>query len=264
MRLLHVLCAGVVLFVSSASFGQQNDPITASRFGISIDGVQTSVFGFEGGDVPGDVAKPTSTPLKLTVDRTGSEAIWQWIAASINSGPTEKKIEGQAKGRRRAVFTGAHITEVKFDDLDANAGKKPMRVVVTIVPKQVVAVADDKSKPEPALKGWHTANFRVKIGGLPVERVSKIDSLTWKQKVVEGGKQVLELADVRMTVDGSGAKALEDALAKDKSKALTITLTGDDGSVWKTITVTGLKIHASQAAGANKSMILKGSKILVN
>ena len=265
MKLVHWLSVGAVVLSSSASFGQQKDAVSAARFGISIDGYEVSVKDFVGGDVASDKPKASSTPLKITVDQTGADAMWQWIATSINQGPVEKKIEGQATGRRRATFTSAHITEVKFDDLDASGSKKPMQVTVTVVPKQIVAAAEAaKPKPAPAQKPWHAANFKVAIGGLPLTKVSKIDSLTIKQKASESGKPAFELADLRVTLSTADAKTVADTLAKDATKPLTIGLTNDDGSVWKTLTVHGLKIQPAQAAGSNGTIIIKGSKILVN
>jgi hypothetical protein len=200
MKLLHWVSLGAVLLTSSASFGQA---LEAARFGISIDGQSASVIGFNGGEAPGAAAKATSTPLKVTVDRSGSDAMWQWIATSLNQGPVEKKIEGQAKGKRRATFSSATISEVKFDDFDANASKKPMRVTVTVVPKQIVAAVEaGKSKQEPAAKSWSPASFRVKVGGIPLAKVHKIESFTIKQKVTESGKAAYEVTDMRIKLDG--------------------------------------------------------------
>jgi hypothetical protein len=266
MKLSHWFSIGAMLLSSSTSLAADSTPIAASRFGISIDGVQVSVKAFEGGGVAAETSKPSTTPLKITIDRSGSDAMWQWVATSINQGPAPKKIEGQAKGKRRATFTGALIQEVKFPDLDAKDGKKHMDVTITVVPKRIAAAPDVKqTAPTAKQKSWNPANFRVKIGGLPVSRVSKIDSFTIKVKVVDGGKSpVWALENLRLTLDAAGSKMIKDTLAKDATKPLTIAFTDDDGSVWKTLSVSGLQIQTSTASKADGTITLKGSKILIN
>ena len=191
--------------------------------------------------------------------------MWQWIAASLNQGPVEKKIEGQAKGKRRATFSNAIISEVKFDDFDANASKKAMQVTVTVVPKQIVTAGEAaKSTPQSAAKRWSPANFRVKVGGIPLAKVNKIESFTIKQKVTESGKAAYEVTDMRIKLDTADAKTFADALAKDKSAPLVIALTSDDDTVWRTLTVTGLKIQPTQASGGGGDIIIKGKNIAIN
>jgi hypothetical protein len=56
---------------------------------------------------------------------------------------------------------------------------------------------------------------------------------------------------------------ITDALAKDKQKPLRIELTNDDGSVWKTITISGVNAKPNKGT-ASSSMTIKGSKILIN
>jgi len=264
MKLSRWFSIGAILLSSSTSLAENSSPIAASRFGISIDGVQVSVKAFEGGGVATETSKPSSTPLKITIDRTGSDAMWQWVATSINQGPVPKKIEGQAKGKRRATFTGVMVTEVKFSKLDAKDGKKHMDVTVTVVPERIAAAKDVKGNATVKQKSWNPANFRVKIGGLPLGRVSKIDSFTIKQKVESGKAPVWALEGLRLTLDAAGAKTIKDMLAKDATKPLTIAFTDDDGGVWKTLTVSGLQIQTSTASKADSSITLKGSKILIN
>lgn len=264
MRIAHWLSLAAVLFSSNVTLGEPKSPIAASRFGISIDGVQVSAVNVTGGGAATDKLVADKTPLSITIDRDGSEAVWAWIAASTQ-GSIEKKVEAQAKGKRRATFTNALITEIKLDDLDANDNKKPMRATVTVVPNKIVG-ASDVAPPttSAAQKKWLPSNFKVNIGGLPLSRTSKIEALAIKQKVTESGKPpVFVIDNLRMEMDAADQKLLTGALAKDKTKHLAIELTNADGSVWKTITLTGVSAKPSKGP-ASSSMTIKGSKILIN
>lgn len=266
MKLSQAFALSAALLISGTSLAGDNDAITAARFSISIDGYSMSAKAFEGGSLATEKSTASSTPLKVVIDRTGSEPMWQWIAATFQNGPVKKKVEGQAKGKRRATFTGATITEVKFADLDAKDGKKHMDVTVTLVPERIAAAPEPKSPAvKPAPKSWHPANFRVKVGGLPLAKVTKIDAFTIKQKIKESGKPpVMVLDSARLTLDAADAKKLSDALAKDATQSLTIAFTNDDGSVWKSLVISGLTVVSTQAGKAGSNMTIKGSKILLN
>lgn len=260
MKLVHVLPLAAVLFSSQVSFGES--PISASRFGISIDGVQVSAVSVTGGGMASEKLTADKTPLKITIDRNDADAMWSWIAAT-SQGVVEKKVEAQAKNRRRATFTGAQVTEVKLDDLDANSSKKDMNAVVTIVPQKLVAATDVAAPTKSSVqKRWLPSNFRVKIGGIPLAKTKKIEALTIKQKVTETGKApVFVVENVIVHLDADDQKKVTDGLAKDKTKTFVIELTNDDGSVWKTITFTGVTAKPNKASS---SMTMKGSKILIN
>lgn len=264
MKLAHFLPLAAVLFSSQVTLGEQKSPIAAARFGISIDGVQVTALNVTGGGSATDKLTADQTPLKITIDRDDSDAMWSWITASVNQGIVEKKIEAQAKQRRRATFTNAQITEVKFDDLDANNSKKQMTVTITVVPQKIVGATDVAApKAKAVQKRWSPSNFRAKIGGLPLAKTTKIEALAIKQKVTESGKPPVFVAEnVVLHLDVEDRKKLADTLAKDKTKPFVIELTNDDGSVWKTITFTG--VNAKPTKGASGSMTMKGSKILIN
>lgn len=265
MRLAHWMALGAVLLSSNVTLGEQSSPISASRFGISIDGVQVSAVNVTGGGAATDKLVADKTPLRITIDRVGSEALWAWIGSSVSQGSIEKKVEAQAKGKRRATFTNALVTEVKLDDLDANDNKKPMRVTVTVVPNKIVGASDVAPPTTSSVqKKWLPSNFKVKVGGIPLPHVKKIEALAIKQKVAESGKPpVFVIENMRIALDAADQKLITDTLAKDKQKPLSIELTNDDGSVWKTITLTGVNAKPGKGS-ASSSMTIKGSKILIN
>jgi hypothetical protein len=265
MRIAHFMSLAAILFSSNVTLGEQDSPIAAARFGISIDGVQVSAVNVTGGGAATDKLVADKTPLSITIDRDGSEAVWAWLAASTTQGSIEKKVEAQAKGKRRATFTNAHIMEVKFDDLDSNDNKKPMRLTLTVVPNKIVAASDVAPAASSATqKKWLPSNFKVKLGAVALSRISKVENFAIKVKVTESGKPpVFVIENLRMQMDAADQKLLTDALAKDKTKALSIELTNADGSVWKTITLTGVNAKPSKGT-ASKSITIKGSKILIN
>jgi hypothetical protein len=264
MKLAHWMSLAAVTLSSNLVLAEKESPISASRFGISIDGVAVSATNVLGGGTSNAKVAADHTPLVISVDRTGADAMWSWITASINQGPVEKTVVAEAKGKRRATFAGATVTEVKLDDLDANNSKKPMQVTVTIVPKTIVDAKAIKGNLGMKQKSWNPANFRVKMGGLPAG-VSKIDSFAIKQKVLEKDKPpVYVVENLRLIVDTSGAKVITDTLAKDKQKALAIELTNDDGTVWKTFTLSGLTAKTTKSSKQKSEITMKGSKILIN
>lgn len=67
MKRSQALAFSAALAVSSASLAADDDPITAARFGISIDGVQASAKAIEGGGIATATAKASSTPLQITI-----------------------------------------------------------------------------------------------------------------------------------------------------------------------------------------------------
>jgi hypothetical protein len=251
-----------VLLSHEVTLGKQKDPVTAARFGISLDGVQVAALNVTGGGAATDKLAADQTPLKITIDRNDSAEMWAWVTTTVNRGTVEKKLEAQAKGKRRATFTNATITEIKIDDLDANDGKKAMTATITVVPQKLVGASDVPApKSTAAQKSWNPANFRMKIGGLPVQ-AKKIEALVIKQKVTDTAKKRVFVAEnVVLRLDDANQKLLVDTLAKDKTQALAIELSNDDGSAWKTLTFQEVIVKPGKAGAP---VTVKSQKIVIN
>jgi hypothetical protein len=146
-----------------------------------------------------------------------------WIQASLDLKHERKDGEIRAcdydyKIRNKAVFQDALLTEIAFPALDA-ASSSPAAIGVTFAPESVEFQAGDGSKLVPATsrgqKAWLASNFRVEIGGLPCNRVSKVDALTWKVQTtdVPGGQGQFSrepgeatLSNLKLTISTLDAK----------------------------------------------------------
>jgi len=91
--------------------------------------------------------------------------------------------------KRRATFTNACVTEVKVDDLDANNNKKPCQLTYKFAPEMLKYESGAGSKIKGNLgtkqKSYNVANFRIKMGGLPCDRVTKVSGLSLTSEVTK-------------------------------------------------------------------------------
>jgi hypothetical protein len=90
-------------------------------------------------------------------------------------------------------FHEAVIESVKFPRLDPE-DDTVATMIITLVPASVRERKGSGRLVEvaPATNEWLCSNFRFELGGLSVERVSSIESFTWKQ----GAKLSIATADV--------------------------------------------------------------------
>ena len=115
-------------------------------------------------------------------------------------------------GDRVGLFDGegreveAEVVEVGFPTLDGS-DKSPAYMTIQIDPERVQYKKGDGSQIAgtlgPATKKWLCSNFRFEIGDLPVDRVSKIDSITWKQKIAK------DEADLEVTLSSADLSTWE-------------------------------------------------------
>lgn len=191
----------------------ENRTYTGGRFSLEISGVNAGFLkSFSGGGAKAEVAvvpnQGGGVEDKQVVNARYDDLRFQvgldlekpgatWIMDSINSKPGGKLEQDGAilmadrdlKAQRRVNFSDALITEVKFPALDAQA-REPGYLSVTASPGLVELklkgdgslVAPSAGKPQ---KQWSSANFRLRLGGLPCERVLKIDSFKITRKLIE-------------------------------------------------------------------------------
>ena len=86
-------------------------------------------------------------------------------------------------------FFGALLSRVTIPALDGSS-EEPAFLTVKFDPQSISYYSGGGSVSIPpdhaaAQKKWLSSNFRLEIGDLPTSRVSKIDSFSWEQKVVE-------------------------------------------------------------------------------
>jgi len=204
LALIVSLCF-IGVFVEAAVQRQE----AAGQVGIQIDGSNIDfVKSVSGGSIRGEVATQqlsteiaakkhlatiTYEPLTVEVGMGMSQSFYEWITATWDKGHLTKNVELLALNSDLGVqssreFPDAFITEVTIPTLDG-ASKDPAYMTVKIEPSSIRYIKGDGSKvgakSESSTQKWLSSNFRVELGDLPVSRVAKIESFTWKQAIVQ-------------------------------------------------------------------------------
>lgn len=202
MRLMDAIAARFRQSQSSQRFA-------ARQFALELDGVVAGrLEAVSGGVIRGEVSLQHSgvdpvvkkqissihyEPFHLIVSLGSSQVLMDWIRNSFERGCVTKNgtiAIGDAEGRIERVhrFYDALITAVNIPPLDAGS-KEPGYFSLTIDPASIRYEPGDGAKltvqPIAKQKRWQVSNFRLTLGDLPCDRVSKIEALTFKQKVVE-------------------------------------------------------------------------------
>lgn len=130
----------------------------------------------------------------ITTGLSEAQQQLDWVASVWRKSVMEKSgavilADMNFKERRRVTFANALVTEVKLDDLDANNNKKPYQMTYAIVPEMMkyesASGAQIKGNLGMKQKSWNPANFRIKMGGLPCERVTKASGLKCSVEVAK-------------------------------------------------------------------------------
>jgi len=130
--------------------------------------------------------------LTVRADLDLARPFYDWIQASFTEGPQKKdgKIVGvDAAGRsvEASDFRQAYIESIQFPRLDPG-DRSPATLTVTLHPESVRHEKGDGKvvgSVGSRTRKWLCSNFRVEIGGLPIDRVSEVESFTWTQKTEE-------------------------------------------------------------------------------
>lgn len=142
----------------------------------------------------GEIELVSSEPLSFNAGLDLSKPFYDWMQASFTEGPQPRDgqivgVDASGKSLEVSDFRQAHIESVRFPALDSS-DKSPARMTLTIQPESVRSAKGDGrviGTTGSQTKKWLCANFRIEIGDLPLDRVSKIDSLTWKQGIEPPG-----------------------------------------------------------------------------
>jgi len=201
----------------------RNTSYAAAHFALELSGVDDvgTVRSIEGGGLKADVmtyqpganyerwrqlGKPKFEDIKMQVGTAMSEPFFRWIEGFF-SGKCERKngaiVAGDFyyKERARREFTDALITELTFPKLDAT-DKNTAYMNVSLGVENIVFKKGDPGKAIQQLagdrnqKGWKACNFKFSLDGFAdqCKRVTKIDSFTVKQNIVEyasGGRRTV-------------------------------------------------------------------------
>jgi hypothetical protein len=145
---------------------------------------------------PDNVQKKHIANIKWTSGKASigigmGKGMYDWIRMSFDKAYMPKNGSFTAadfdyKAQARIDFESALITSVTVPALDGSS-KDAAYFDVEFEPEKVRwskgGGEDIRSKLGPKQKAWLCSNFRFELGGLPTQRVAKIDSFTWKCSV---------------------------------------------------------------------------------
>ena len=181
------------------------------QFAVVLDGSSdlTVLRSVEGGSIIGEVAEVVEQrlrpgllikkhlsaisyePFTMEIGMNMSKGFADWIEASFEGGAASENgaviaANSNLQSLSEREFRDALISEVTFPTLDASS-KDPAFFIVKLEPGRINyqrSAGDLTFDSTSRSKKWLASNFRVEIGDLPTSKVSKIDSFTWKQRIV--------------------------------------------------------------------------------
>lgn len=216
----HLAAAEIgALKAAAAATPPPGEPITKRAIGNPEFGNCTIVTGLSEGQ--GHLDWISSLWRQSVVERNGAI-----ILADMNF-----------KERRRVNFSGACVTELKLDDLDATNGKKPYQMTYSFAPQMLKYESGTGAQIAGNLgmkqKSWSPANFRIRIGGLPCDRVTKVSGLSITSELTRESTGAFRLPPFRRSSVKYGDFAVEisgdDKTFAEWNKFATMTL--QDGAV---------------------------------
>jgi phage tail-like protein len=182
----------------------------AAHFSLELDGARTGLFrSIEGGSIKTDVmtyqnganydrwrqlGKPKYEDIKLQIGMSMSRPFYAWIKDFFTGVATRKTgaicaADFNYVERARREFKGALIKELTFPKLDGQ-DKAAAYMTVGVAVEEIVFKPGDNEVLLPGggtenQKIWTANNFRLKIDGFDCSYVSKVDSFTIKQNIIE-------------------------------------------------------------------------------
>ena len=214
---------------------------------VTVDGVAASFMKkFSGFDHEGEVmsndmgpqlfqskhlANFKWTPGKFTVGAGMGKGFWNWIKAALEKGYVRKNgsiVSGDFdyNARTELSWQDGLISSITIPKFDA-AAKEAIYLDIEVEAEQVrIAPASGKINGQYGAKqkAWLAPNFRLEIGGLPCDRVSTIDAMTWKCAVATDHTGIhrehakvpakITIPDLKFTVSAADYKPWADAAKK--------------------------------------------------
>lgn len=225
---------------------------SAGHFSLEVDGKKKALQSVDGSSTPG--ATPGEIVLCARVD--GGDALHEWISEFAHGKAARKSgsivsADFDRRGKATLQFFDALITKIGIPGLDG-ASKDPAYFIIRVKPVKVKFFWDRTGTQDSSgvtssakQKMWHAANFRLKIDGLNVARVNKIDGFAIKQRIIEDPTEArserepahLEIPDITLTMDAADVQPFRTAYAAVSRGASTtgwkgtLTLLEDDADV---------------------------------
>ena len=176
-----------------------------SRAQLELDGSTCGfLYSLDGGTIKGEVATSqrvdmhpakhlasiTHEPFTIEVGLSPEgEPLFDWVSATLDKGHVRKdgaflRADFDFNVQTRVEFFDAVLTEVGLPAMDGSS-KDPCKLTLKGQPVLYRYRPVDGSKltagSDVSAKQWLASNFRLELGDLPCEKVSKVDALTWKQ-----------------------------------------------------------------------------------
>ena len=183
---------------------------SAGRFAFGIDGEFAGyIKSVKGGVIKGsDVVKHnlgtsfyqkkhistiTHEALTMEIAMGMGKSMWDWVKASFDKGFVQKTCDLWAadfnhKVQALRVFNDAYIKKVTVptcDGKDKNPGYFTIEIDPTTIRYEKGDGSEIKGEENANAKKWLCSNFRFELGTLPCDRVAKVDSFNWEQKIVK-------------------------------------------------------------------------------
>ena len=260
-RFLTIGCCVVVAALSAGPAGERS--YTAGRAALEIDGETQFVHRVEGGTAVADVVKENQGPDGIVRKHVGSvkfEDIVVDVQPPAFTNVIKNALDGKTmplngavnyvdfdyKTTRRQTFSNALVTGVKFPALDGSS-KEPGRLQLTLSPEMTREEDGKGDVMKQTLgdkqKAFIPANFRVKVGELPANRVASVSAIELRGAPVasqvgemrDSMKQPsrLEIPNIKLTISSADAKpwqqwheefVIKGNNSQDKEKSMQIDL----------------------------------------
>ena len=180
----------------------------AGRFALELEGKSAGILSAYGGGFPygvvaygdgdGDdpivhkhISNVKYEEITIQISSDVDEALWNWVADTMDGKAPRKSgsvifLDEAFNATRALDFHDALITEITFPAMDGSS-KETAHMTVVISPESTsyVAASGKVTINAGKQKKWLTSNFRCTLGDMPTKRVSKIDSFTIKQGIIE-------------------------------------------------------------------------------
>lgn len=181
---------------------------SGGQFLLTLDDQHTLLKSVDGGGIKAEVvtidrgpqelaqkhiSTPNYGPIAIEIGMSMGKPLAEWIRAWVDLSPTRRtgavvaaNFDYKAQSYRR--FRDALISEVSMPALDASS-KEPAFFTIRLQPEEITyAKGDDavlKGVVNTKQKKWLCSNFRLRLGDLPCGRVTKVDSFTIRQVILE-------------------------------------------------------------------------------
>lgn len=123
-----------------------------------------------------------------------SQAQFEWLSSLGRNERIVKSgaiilADGSFNELGRTEFHDAVVKEMRLDDLDVSGGNRPYLMTYRFTPEKMESKKGSGARvqiDQPLQTRWSAARFRIKIGSLPCDRVTKVSGISIKAKSPTG------------------------------------------------------------------------------